>query len=438
VTTSKRKVSAGAVHIQHACPSAERLGRNHGSEAPSRAVADESDCVNLRTGGTRCDEEAPAGQIIHASWEGTLGQFRVKESGGVARTPCEPLEREGPAPVRPGDAVDAGQSGCLFAQDVFESATTTLDPKGRIRMKGHLAAMMTFLVVSAAAVSATELDIQPGDVLSIMVEGHEELSKVVTVDPRGMADYLYLKGIPLTGRSTTEVQQMLTYKLASVIHRPVVYVTIPTTYEIEVSVLGQVEEPGVVKLSTRSSIQEALRMAGGPTEMARLDAIKLVREVEGTTKTTIVNVQEFMSTGDPFLLAPLRDGDKVIVPGTMVGNRINVMGAVANPGFYYVAEDVRLLDVLTIAGGFGETADREKVWLVSSAGGKSMRRSVDVEEFFETADLNNNPKVYAGDNVFVPARAKGALSWEGFMKYVRDLSQVVLVYWTITRIQERW
>ncbi len=306
-------------------------------------------------------------------------------------------------------------------------------------MKHHVAALAAFfLTVTAMPLTASELSIEPGDVLSIMVEGHEELSKVVTVNPRGEVDYPYLRGMPVTGRSVTDIQQMVTYRLLQVIPRPVVYVSIPTAYEIEVSVLGQVNNPGVVRLSTKSSVQEAIRRAGGATQMARLDAIKLVREVEGTTKTTIVNLQEFMSTGDPFLLAPLRDGDKLIVPGTMVGNRINVMGAVANPGFYYVSEDVRLLDVVTIAGGFSENADKEKVWLVSSTGGKSVRRSVDVEEFFETADLNHNPKVYVGDNIFVPAKTQGALSWRGFMDYMRDLSVIVGMYWMFTRIDERW
>jgi len=309
-----------------------------------------------------------------------------------------------------------------------------LEVIGVRKLSAHLSIISCILVCSIP-VFANEMSIEPGDVLSIRVQGHEEYSKVVTVNSRGMIDYPYMHNTPITGVSTATLQDMITYKLVSVVQRPVVLVSIPESYLIEVSVLGQVQNPGIIQLSTRSSVQEAIKKAGGGTEMARLDGIKVVREVEGNIRTQIVNLQEFMATGDPNLLVALRDKDRIIVPGTVQGNRVNVMGAVANPGFYFIFEDVRLLDVITKAGGFAQNAKKNQVWIVSNASGEAIRRSVDVDKFFKKGDLNSNPFVYAGDSIFIPAKAEAVLSWEGFISYARDITQLLIVYLTIVRIE---
>jgi protein involved in polysaccharide export with SLBB domain len=293
--------------------------------------------------------------------------------------------------------------------------------------------LVVFLIPSLVA--ASEVSIEIGDVLAIRVQGHEEFTKTVTVNSRGMIDYPFMQNTPVTGMSITALQDFLIYQLAQVVSRPVVLISIPETYLIEVSVLGQVQKPGVIQLSTKSSVQEAIMKAGGGTPMARLDGIKIVREIEGNIRTQIVNLQEFMATGDPNLLFPLRDGDRIIVPGTVQGNRVNIMGAVTTPGFYYIFENVRLLDVVTQAGGFAGNAKRDQVWIVSTASGETIRRSVNVEKFFKKGDPNSNPEIYAGDSIFVPARAEAVLSWEGFISYARDITQLLIVYLTIVRIE---
>lgn len=295
--------------------------------------------------------------------------------------------------------------------------------------------IVTALALWGAAAQAGELSIQPGDVLAITVQGYEQYTKTVTVNSKGMIDYPFMSNIPVTGMSTTQLEEMLTYKLAAVVQRPVVTVRIPEAYMITVSVLGQVNNPGVYQLSTESSVQEAIQKAGGGTAMARLDGIKIVREVEGNIRTQIVNLQEFLATGDPNLLYPLRDKDKIIVPGTIQGNRVNVMGAVANPGFYYVFENVRLLDVITRAGGFTPNAKKNQVWIVSTASGETIRRAVNVDKYFKRGDPNSNPEIYAGDSIFVPEKAEAVLSWEGFIAYARDITQLLIVYLTIVRIE---
>ncbi|MBN1423074.1 SLBB domain-containing protein [Candidatus Fermentibacteria bacterium] len=303
-------------------------------------------------------------------------------------------------------------------------------------MKALSAFVTVVLAVGLVAHSrASEMSIEPGDVLSITVQGQDAYTRVVTVNSKGMIEYPFMSNVPVSGMSTGQLSEFITYKLASVVPRPVVLISIPQAYMIQVSVLGQVNNPGVVQLSTQSSVQEAIQKAGGGTGMARLDGIKIVREVEGNIRTQIVNLQEFMATGDPNLLYPLRDGDKLIVPGTIQGNRVNIMGAVATPGFYYIFENVRLLDVITRAGGFTPNAKKNQVWIVSTTSGESIRRAVNVDKFFKRGDAESNPEVYAGDSIFVPEKAEAVLSWAGFVQYARDITQLLIIYLTIVQIE---
>ncbi len=127
--------------------------------------------------------------------------------------------------------------------------------------------LLSMTILFGSAATASEISIEPGDVLAIRVQGHEEFTKTVTVNSRGMVNYPFMSNTPVSGMSTGSLQDFLTYKLAGVISRPVVLISIPQTYMIEVSVLGQVNHPGVIQLSTKSSVQEAIMKAGSGTEM---------------------------------------------------------------------------------------------------------------------------------------------------------------------------
>ena len=67
--------------------------------------------------------------------------------------------------------------------------------------------------------------IKTGDVLEIHVGGHTELSKKVMVKSDGTVDYPFLEDRILNGMTTTELSDLLIYRLAKNIESPFVIVS---------------------------------------------------------------------------------------------------------------------------------------------------------------------------------------------------------------------
>lgn len=94
----------------------------------------------------------------------------------------------------------------------------------------------------------------------------------------------------------------------------------PSTLNIKVSVWGFVKYPGKYVIPIESSIYDLLSYAGGPTEDAHLDDLRVFRTAEDSTKSMIKfnyndllwdeNLKEFKN-------APgLGAGDILLVPGS--------------------------------------------------------------------------------------------------------------------------
>ena len=68
--------------------------------------------------------------------------------------------------------------------------------------------------------------------------------------------------------------------------------------------------------------------AGGPTQTAILNNVKIIRGSKKGGKTFIVDIEEFLKTGDESLLLPIYPGDTIDIPGI----NINRTGASSGTG----------------------------------------------------------------------------------------------------------
>ncbi|ODS30688.1 MAG: exopolysaccharide biosynthesis protein [Candidatus Scalindua rubra] len=81
-------------------------------------------------------------------------------------------------------------------------------------------------------------------------------------------------------------------------------------------VYGEVEEPGPILLLDKDvTVLEAITMAGGPTKIAALNRVKVIRVEDGVEKTMKINVDK-ITKGDKFKDIVLKAGDVVVVPET--------------------------------------------------------------------------------------------------------------------------
>lgn len=84
--------------------------------------------------------------------------------------------------------------------------------------------------------------------------------------------------------------------------------------KIQVQVWGHVKKPGLYIVPDDINMLSLISLAGGPTENARLDDVKLIRTEPDTVY--IVDMERFTETGNSNLIPGLRPDDTVMVPGS--------------------------------------------------------------------------------------------------------------------------
>jgi len=81
-----------------------------------------------------------------------------------------------------------------------------------------------------------------------------------------------------------------------------------------INVMGGVLKPGVYPMQGRQDLMTALLQAGGPTDRAKLDEIRIVRPSgSGPAETMKIDLKKYLEKGDVASNPPLRPGDTVAV-----------------------------------------------------------------------------------------------------------------------------
>lgn len=78
--------------------------------------------------------------------------------------------------------------------------------------------------------------------------------------------------------------------------------------------------------------------------------------------------------------------------------RINVLGEVKNPGFYYITEIETFMSIIGMAGGTTNNADLESIYLVR----KNQRINLDIETILAEGSTATDFGLQTGDQIYVP------------------------------------
>jgi len=153
------------------------------------------------------------------------------------------------------------------------------------------------------------------DVMAINVWKEEELSiKDVVVRPDGKISLPLVGDLMADGLTVKQLQDTITDKLKDFITAPVVTVTITRIFSKSVSIVGQVQKPGVYTVGSPMTVIELLARAGGPTIDAKTKKIKIFRREDGKTLTFLFNYNDMISGKNLTQNILLRSGDEVVVP----------------------------------------------------------------------------------------------------------------------------
>ncbi len=164
------------------------------------------------------------------------------------------------------------------------------------------------------AAEAVEGDrkIAPLDILTVDVVGEKDLSKELRVSSSGTVTFPFLGSIEVKGKTPAEVEELLKEKLGKdYLVDPQIIVTVKEYRTRTVSVIGQVNKPGVIALPAeqKMDILEAIAQAGDLTKGANKNRIEVSRKGK-PYKFTLEELKKESHPDKKFWLEP---GDVIYV-----------------------------------------------------------------------------------------------------------------------------
>jgi len=160
-------------------------------------------------------------------------------------------------------------------------------------------------------------------------------------------------------------------------------ISLESLRDIQVLMIGGINQPGMYTLSGGSSILHAINVAGGITEKGSYRRIDLIRDNETVSSLDLYDMIVF---GRNIFSQTLRSGDTVKIHSA--GFNIPVSGGIANEGLFEMKKGESLSDLIEFAGGTSPSfLDNGVIYI---------RRFIDqVEEF-----ISINPSQYESTELF--------------------------------------
>lgn len=302
-----------------------------------------SEDIDGRTGtdGTAKDAEGRTTDLSKSGEEGKDIEYEVDENG--VRVPVAKKK--------------------IYGHDLFSSKTLTFEPNENSATPGSYV-------------------IGPGDEIIIDVWGANETSIKQTVSPEGQIIIAQVGPVALSGltidAATEKIRTALSKKYSLSGSNPASHlsVTLGKIRTIQVNVLGEVKVPGTYRLSSLTSVFNALYRAGGVSEIGSLRNIMVSRNGE---VIATVDIYKFLFEGKRDGDVSLTDGDAIIVPPYEA--LVEAKGGVKRPMYYEIIDGEPLEKVLSYAGGFVSNAHPEEMTVQRMDGSNGSVYTVKQDEY---------------------------------------------------------
>ncbi len=211
----------------------------------------------------------------------------------------------------------------------------------------------------------------PGDEVRVQIWGIIDYSSSHTIDRNGQITLPKVGVFTLAGVPMRDLESVLRNQIGKVFTNFKVNANLGRLRSIQVYVVGQAQQPGTYKLSSMSTLVNALFASGGPTANGSMRNIQLKRA--GQTVTTI-DLYDFIAKGDKGRDLPLQAGDVIVIPP--VGPRVAVTGALDQAAIYELKGSTTVGDILNLSGGVPVLTSIRKALLERIAPEKSPPRQV--------------------------------------------------------------
>lgn len=234
--------------------------------------------------------------------------------------------------------------------------------------------MLWLWACSALAQSAYILS--PGDEVSITVFGEPDLSMSIKLNESGDLNFPLLGTLSARGMSVTDLENTITRELTGTyLIDPDVRVSVAEYRQVYIS--GEVNSPGGYDYQPGLTLDKAISLAGGYSEIASKERVTLTRVINGASQQFSMRPTDAVLPGDIISIAEYL--------------QIFVNGEVQRPGNYPYQAGLTLEKTIALAGGFTGRASKRRI---------KISRDIDGQQ--QTGKIKMRDPVYPGDTITVP------------------------------------
>lgn len=276
--------------------------------------------------------------------------------------------------------------------------------------------ILTPIIGATSYAASPTVTIRVGDVLSLSFPSEVSLNKDFTVDSDGAVVLPEVGPVLLSGLTLdvagSVIRQALGKAFRDVDRLSVTF----KERRLIVTVAGYVKQPGRVELPGDASVQSAIAAAGGLSQGAQLDRLKVRRG----DQEFVFDYKKYLDSGDQSILPVLQPLDTIFVPASpLTGNvQIDFDGrtlAAAGDG----AEErtsIKVFGEVNTAASFAYRPGSTVIDMIMRAGGVTRFASVDhiriindgspilfnLQAYLDNGDKALLPPIQPGATIFVP------------------------------------
>lgn len=273
--------------------------------------------------------------------------------------------------------------------------------------------------------TAPSIVIGPGDVLDVEVFDTPELSQAAArVSQTGQVNLPVLGMVQVAGLDAEQAARRIESQLRGrgLMLQPHVTVSVVEYTTQGATVLGEVRTPGIYPTFGDRRLLDIIALAGG-FEPSAGKIITIAHRTDPQHPEVVRMVQKAEAMG--------HQADPVILPGDtiMVGRAgiVYILGAVTRPGGFLIDnnEHISLMQALTLAGGWSQTAALSKARLIRKVPGGHEQLMLDLKHVLngKQADVS----VEDGDILYIPMSLGKTVAYRG-LEAVIAAAQTAVVY----------
>ncbi len=260
-------------------------------------------------------------------------------------------------------------------------------------MRLILVLVAAFGLIAAAAPAgnrsgAEAVVLGPLDQIEVNIDNYPDLRTTTRVNSEGVVVLPLVGAVAVAGLTPADAANAIEtyYVNGGFIKLPTIRIEVVDYQSRKASVLGQVNNQGLIALDRAYSVAEIVAKAGGLAPDAAEAAVVIRQKPDGSSERLTVDLGQTLAAAGAGALMAVRAGDVVFVPKAPT---FSVVGAVNRAGTYPLKSGLTVDQALAAAGDLSVYGTRSKLRIrrVPAAGGAATVVAVGPDDIVQPGDI---------------------------------------------------